>query len=47
MKIKGDQLLSPPGYNAPDKKAGRCRNERQEGLAGGKRSKGKGEKIEL
>ena len=29
--------MSPPGYQAPVKRASRCGNERQEGLAGGKR----------
>ena len=29
-------MLSTPGYQAPVKKSSRCRNERQEGLAGGK-----------
>ena len=28
--------MSPPGYQAPVKKASRCRNERQEGLVEGK-----------
>ena len=30
-------MLRPPGHPAPVKKASRCGNERQEGLAGGKR----------
>ena len=28
--------MSPPGYQAPVKKASQCKNERQDGLVGGK-----------
>ena len=34
---RGDQQLSPPGYQFPVKKSSLCGNERQEGLAGGRR----------
>ena len=34
--VRGDQQLSPPGYQAPDVKASRCGNESQERYGRGK-----------
>ena len=42
--VRGDQKLNPSGNQAPIMKASRCRNERWEGLAGGKRVVRKGRK---
>ena len=47
QKLEVISRFSPPGHQGPVKKASRCRNERQEGLAGGKRverEKGRGVK---
>ena len=44
--VRGDQQLSPPGYQAPDVKASRCGNESQERYGRGKQVEGKWRKKE-